>query len=123
MVSLPLPWLLLSIDLNGYVGARLSTEGTSNATFWFFHVNNIVPASVILGRIGQYILGTKSETQPAALTSLSINYYGSFWHVCTLSESMSRVCRYSRVLPDKESPTDYMISCLRWFVNVVYSFS
>ena len=78
MVSLPLPWFLLSIDFNRYVGTCLGTEGTSDATSWFFHVNNVVPALVIVGRIGQHILGTEGETQPATLTPLSINYYGSF---------------------------------------------
>lgn len=119
MVSLPLLWFLLSIDFNCYVGTCLGTEGTSDATFRFFHVYNVVPASVILGRIGQHILGTKSDTQSAAFAALSINYYGSLWHVRVLSESMSNVCRCSTVLPDRESATGCMISCLWRFVNVL----
>ena len=66
----------------------MSTKGTSDAAFRFSHVNDVVPAAVILGRIGQHILGTESDAQAAALTPLSINYYCSFWHVCALSESV-----------------------------------
>jgi hypothetical protein len=81
MMSPRWPLFLLSIDFNRYVRTCLGTEGTSDATFGFFHVNNVVAASVVLRRIGQHILGTKGDAQPAALTSLPINYYGSFWHV------------------------------------------
>jgi hypothetical protein len=52
MVSLPLRWFLLSIDFNRYIGAGLGTEGTSDTKLGFFHVNNVVPALVILSRIG-----------------------------------------------------------------------
>jgi hypothetical protein len=88
MVSLPLLRFLLSIDFNRCVGTCLGTKGTSDAKFRFLHVYNVVPAPVILCRIGQHILGTESDTQATALTPLSINYYSSFWHVCALSESM-----------------------------------
>jgi hypothetical protein len=90
MVSRPLLRFLLAIDLYRYVGTCLGTEGASDATFRFLHVNNVVSASVILGRIGQHVLRTEGDTQPAALTSFSVNYYDSFWHVWALSESMSR---------------------------------
>lgn len=119
MVSLPLLWFLLSIDFNCYVGTRLSAKSTSDATFRFFHVNNVVPALVILVRIGQHILGTESDTQSAAFAALSINYYGSFWHVCAWSGSTSKACSCSTVLPDRESATGCMISCLWRFVNVL----
>jgi hypothetical protein len=85
MVSRPLLWFLLSIDLYRYVRTCLGTKSTSDATFRLLHVNNLVPASVILGRIGQHIFGTESETQPAALTPFPVNYYGSFWHMRALS--------------------------------------
>jgi len=119
MVSLPLLWFLLSIDFNRYVGTCLSTECTSDATFRLSHADNVVPAPVILGRIGQDILGTEGDTQPAALASLSINYYGSLWHVCILSESMSNVCRRSSVAPNGESAPSWMIDCLWHFVSVL----
>lgn len=112
MVSLPLLWFLLSIDFNRYVGTCLSTEGTSDATFRLLHADNVVPAPVILGRIGQHILGTEGDTQSAAFAPLSINYYGSLWHVRVLSESMSNVCRCSSVPPSRESPTGRIIGCL-----------
>lgn len=97
----------------------MGTEGTADAMFRFFHVNNVVPALVIVGGIGQHILGTEGETQPTALTPLSINYYGSFWHVCALSEGMSKVCSRSRVLLDRESAIGCMINCLRCFANLL----
>jgi hypothetical protein len=101
MVSLPFLCFLLSIDFNRYVRTCLGTKGTSDATFRFFHADNVVPTSVIPCRIGQHILGTESDTQSTALTPLSINRYGSFWHVCAWSRSMSKVCRRSAVLPDR----------------------
>ncbi len=82
MVLLPLLRFLLSIDFNGYVRTCLSTESTSDAALGFFHVNNVVPAAVILLRIGQQILWTKSDAQSAALAPLTIDDYGSFCHVC-----------------------------------------
>jgi len=85
MVSLPLLRFLLSIDFNSYVGTCLGTESTSDAAFRLFHMNNIVAASVILGRIGQHIFWTTSETKPAALTPFPVNYYGSFWHMRALT--------------------------------------
>lgn len=109
---------LLSIDLNRYVRTGLGTEGTADATFGFFHVNNVVAASVVLGRIGQHILGTEGDAQPAAFTPLWINYYGSFWHVCAFCESVSMVCRSSSVLPDRWPSIDCLTSCLWRFVNV-----
>ena len=93
MVSLPLRRFLLSIDFNRYVGTGLGTEGTSDTTFRFFHVNNVIPALVMVGRIGQHIPGAGNETQSATLTPLSVNYYGSFCHVCALCETMPMVCR------------------------------
>jgi len=78
MVSLPLLWFLFSIDFNSYIGTCLGAEGTSDAKFRFLHVCNFVPASVILCRTIQDVFGTDSYTQAAALTPLSINYYGSF---------------------------------------------
>jgi len=102
MVSLPLLWFLLSIDFNRYVRTCLGTESTSDAAFRLLHVNDVVPASVILRRIGQHILGTEGDAQPAALTPVPVNYYGSFWHVCALSESMARVWHCSTVVPDRE---------------------
>jgi hypothetical protein len=93
---------LLSIDLNRYVRTGLGTEGTSDATFGFFHVNNVVAASVVLGRIGQHILGTEGDAQPAAFTPLWINYYGSFWHMFALSASALIVCRCSSVALNME---------------------
>jgi len=121
MVSLPLLWLLLSIDFNRYVGTCQGTEGTSDATFRLFHVSNVVPALVVLARIGQHIFGAERDAQSTALTPLSINYYGSFWHVRALSGSMSRVWHCSTVVPDREWVTDFMISCLGRFVNVLYA--
>jgi len=91
MVSRPLLWFLLSIDLYRYVRTCLGTEGASDATFRFFHVNDFVSASVVLRRIGQHVLRAESDTQPAALTSFPVNYYDSLWHVCALSESVSRI--------------------------------
>jgi hypothetical protein len=119
MVSLPLLWFLLPIDFNCYVGTCLGTEGTSDATFRFFHVNNVVPAWIILGRIGQHVLGTEGDTQSAAFAALSVNYYGSFWHVCAWSASMSNVCCRSSVPPSGESLPSRMIGCLGRFVSVL----
>lgn len=98
MVSLPLRRFLLSIDFNRYVGTGLGAEGTSDTTFRFFHVNNVIPALVMVGRIGEHILGAGSEAQAAALTPLSVNYYGSFCHLCALCGTMSTVCRGSTAL-------------------------
>jgi len=119
MVSLPLLWFLLSIDFNRYVGTCLSTKGTSDATFRLFHADNVVPAPVIFCRIGQHILGTEGDTQSAAFAPLSINYYGSLWHVRVLSESMSNVCRRSRIPPNRESATGCMTGGLRPFLSVL----
>lgn len=118
MVSLPLLWFLVSIDFNRYVGTCLGTEGTSDATFRLLHADNVVPAPVILGRIGQHILGTEGDTQSAAFAPLSINYYGSLWHVRVLSESMSNVSRRSSVSPNRESAPGWMTGCLWHFVSV-----
>ena len=119
MVSLPFLWFLLSIDLNRYVGTCLGTEGTADAKFRSFHVDNVVPALVVVGRIGQHVLGTESNTQAAAFTPLLINYYCSFWHVCALSKSMQNVCCCSSVPPRREPAPGWMITCLWRFVNVL----
>jgi hypothetical protein len=119
MASLPLQRFLLSIDFNCYVGTRLSTKGASDAEFRLLHVYNVVPALVILCRTGQHIVGTEGDTEAAALTPLSINYYGSFWHVCAWSGSVLKVCRRSTVLPDRESATGRIMNCLWRFANVL----
>jgi hypothetical protein len=111
MVSLPLPWFLLSIDFNRYVRTGLGTEGTSDATFRLFHANNVVPVLVILGRICQHILRTEGDAQSTALAPLSINYDGSLWHVWTLSESTAKIGRCSRVPLDGESATGCVVGC------------
>jgi hypothetical protein len=89
IVSLPLLWLLLSIHFNRYVGTCLGTKSTSDAAFGFSHVDKVVPALVMLVRIGQHILGTESNTQSTALAPLLINCYGSFWYVCACSSNTS----------------------------------
>jgi hypothetical protein len=86
IVSLPLLWFLFSVDFNRYVGTCLGTKGTSDAPFGLFHANNVVAAPVILGGIGQHILGTESDAQSAPFTTLAVNYYGSLWHMRALSE-------------------------------------
>ena len=119
MVLLPLRWFLLSIDFNCYIGTRLSTKGATDATFRFFYVNNVVPATVMLGRKGQHIFGTEGETQSTALTALSIDYYDSFWHVCAWSASVSNVRCGSSVRPSGESPRGWATGCLSHFVSVL----
>ncbi len=119
MVSLPLPWFLLSIDFDRYVGTCLGTEGTADTTFRFFHVNNVVPALVIVGGVGEHILGTEADTQPATLAALLIDYYCSFWHVCALSENTYIVCRCSTVPPSKEATPSWMIRCLWHSIGVL----
>jgi hypothetical protein len=89
MVSLPLLRFLLSIYLNRYVGAYLGAEGTPDAALRFFHPDNIVATLIILRRIGQHILGTESQTQPATLAPPLIDYYFSLGHVCPLFPSPS----------------------------------
>jgi hypothetical protein len=100
MVSLPLLWFFLSINFNCYIGTCLGTEGTPDAAFRVFHTNNIISVSVILGRIGQYILGTESQTQSAAFAPFSIDYCGSSWHTSALLGSILRLSHCSPVLPD-----------------------
>lgn len=120
MVSLPLLRFLLSIDFNRYVGTCLSTEGTSDATFGLFHADNVVPAPVILGRIGQDILGTEGDTQPAAFAPLSINYYSSLCHVCIPSESRSNVCCCPAALLSRELSLGWMMGCLGHLVSALW---